>query len=104
MNSEEFRKAAHSAVDESKFRLVPKSNQPAHHVPVIDYFDTVQDRRVVSNVEPGYLRKLLPSGPPVEGEKWEDIQKDIEAKIMPGLTHWYMILPIVGHQMRECSS
>ena len=104
MNSEEFRKAAHSAVDESKFWLIPKSNLLAHHVPVIDYFDTVQDRRVVSNVEPGYLRKLLPSGPPVEGEKWEDIQKDIEAKIMPGLTHWYIAPPTVGHQMRECSS
>lgn len=60
----------------------------AHHVPVIDYFDTIRDRRVVSNVEPGYLRKLLPSGPPAEGETWVDIQKDIEAKIMPGLTHW----------------
>lgn len=76
MNSEEFRKAAHSAVDE-----------------IIDYFDTLHERRVVSNVEPGYLRKLLPSGVPVEGEKWEDIQKDIEAKIMPGLTHWYLVSP-----------
>ena len=55
---------------------------------VIDYYDTIQDRRVVSNVSPGYLRKLLPSGPPEEGEKWESIQKDIESKIMPGLTHW----------------
>lgn len=60
----------------------------AHHVPVVDYFDNIQERRVVSNVEPGYLRKLLPSGPPVEGEPWGEIQKDIEAKIMPGLTHW----------------
>lgn len=76
MNSEEFRKAAHSAVDE-----------------IIDYFDTIQDRRVVSDVEPGYLRKLLPSGPPVEGEQWGNIQKDIEAKIMPGLTHWPKAIP-----------
>lgn len=45
---------------------------------------------MVSNVEPGYLRKLLPSAPPEEGEQWADIQKDIEAKIMPGLTHWYV--------------
>ncbi len=56
---------------------------------VIDYYDNIQDRRVVSNVAPGYLRKLLPSGPPEQGEKWEEIQKDIESKIMPGLTHWY---------------
>jgi aromatic-L-amino-acid decarboxylase len=31
---------------------------------------------------------LIPSKPPVEGEQWENIQKDIEAKIMPGITHW----------------
>lgn len=55
---------------------------------VVNYYDTIEDRRVVSNVEPGYLKKLLPSGPPEEGESWADIQKDIETKIMPGLTHW----------------
>ncbi|KAL8697006.1 MAG: hypothetical protein Q9201_007364 [Fulgogasparrea decipioides] len=55
---------------------------------LIDYFSTLESRRAVSNVEPGYLRPLLPSAPPEEGEKWEDVQKDIEAKIMPGLTHW----------------
>jgi aromatic-L-amino-acid decarboxylase len=43
---------------------------------------------VVSAVEPGYLRKILPDRPPKDGEKWEDIQADIETKIVPGLTHW----------------
>ncbi|KAL8900120.1 MAG: hypothetical protein Q9207_005843 [Kuettlingeria erythrocarpa] len=71
MDAEEFRRAAHSAVDE-----------------IIDYFSSLDSKRVVSDVSPGYLRPLLPSAPPEEGEKWEDIQKDIEAKIMPGLTHW----------------
>ncbi|KAL8729589.1 MAG: hypothetical protein Q9166_004669 [cf. Caloplaca sp. 2 TL-2023] len=71
MDAEEFRRAAHSAVDE-----------------IVGYFASLDTRRVVSNVSPGYLRPLLPSGPPEEGEEWEDIQKDIEAKIMPGLTHW----------------
>ncbi|MCJ1230260.1 hypothetical protein MMC12_006932 [Toensbergia leucococca] len=54
----------------------------------INYYYTVQDRRVTSTVEPGYLRKLLPDGPPTTGKNKEDIQKDIESKIMPGLTHW----------------
>ncbi|KAI4187516.1 MAG: hypothetical protein L6R41_002762 [Letrouitia leprolyta] len=71
MNAEEFRSAAYSAVDE-----------------IIDHFSTLNSKRVVSNVSPGYLRPLLPSAPPQEGEKWEGIQKDIESKIMPGLTHW----------------
>ncbi|KAI9851262.1 MAG: hypothetical protein M1838_004095 [Thelocarpon superellum] len=71
MDSSQFREAARSAIDE-----------------IIHYYDNIQERRVVSNVEPGYLRKLLPDGPPEKGERWEDIQQDIETKIMPGLTHW----------------
>jgi hypothetical protein len=58
------------------------------NVLVVSYYNTIQDRRVVSNVEPGYLKKLLPDGPPEDGEPWADIQEDIESKIMPGLTHW----------------
>ncbi|KAI9681531.1 MAG: hypothetical protein M1817_002815 [Caeruleum heppii] len=71
MDSAQFRRAAHAAIDE-----------------IVDYYDNIEERRVLSNVEPGYLQKLLPHGPPQQGEKWEDIQKDIETKIMPGLTHW----------------
>lgn len=56
---------------------------------VVNYYDTLPERRVVSKVEPGYLKKLLPSGPPQKGEAWSDIQADIETKIVPGLTHWY---------------
>lgn len=59
---------------------------------VTNYYENIQDRRVMSNVEPGYLKKLLPDGPPQEGESWGDIQKDIESKIMPGLTHWYGVI------------
>lgn len=56
---------------------------------VAGYYDNLDDRNVVSTVEPGYLRKLLPSEAPVEGEAWTDIHKDIEGKILPGITHWY---------------
>ncbi|KAF3098513.1 hypothetical protein TWF569_004533 [Orbilia oligospora] len=71
MDSSQFRQAAHAAIDQ-----------------IVDYYDNIRDRRVLSDVEPGYLRQLLPQGIPETGEKWEDIQKDIEAKIMPGMTHW----------------
>ena len=57
---------------------------------VIKYYDTIGERRVLSNVKPGYLQELVPSEPPEHGERWEDIQKDIESKIMPGLTHWFV--------------
>ncbi|KAI9709484.1 MAG: hypothetical protein M1820_003244 [Bogoriella megaspora] len=71
MDAKQFREAAHAAIDE-----------------IIDYHETISTRRVASAVEPGYLKPLLPSGPPVDGEPWPSIQADIESKIMPGLTHW----------------
>jgi aromatic-L-amino-acid/L-tryptophan decarboxylase len=55
---------------------------------VVHYYDNVADRPVVSTVEPGYLRKILPSEAPEQGEQWQDIQQDMEAKILPGITHW----------------
>ena len=67
---------------------IEKSSFDTNANTVATYFDTIEERRVLSNVEPGYLRKLLPDGPPEDGEPWADIQKDIETKIVPGLTHW----------------
>lgn len=40
------------------------------------------------SVEPGYLHTLLPTEAPEHPEKWEDVMKDIDASIMPGMTHW----------------
>ena len=52
------------------------------------YYSNMSSRNVLPSISPGYLRKLLPSSAPECGEAWEDIQKDIERTIMPGLTHW----------------
>ncbi|KAK7982009.1 Aromatic-L-amino-acid decarboxylase [Apiospora saccharicola] len=71
MDSKEFREAAISSIDH-----------------IVKYYDTIEERKVVSEVEPGYLRKLLPDHAPEDGEAWSDIQKDVEDKIVPGLTHW----------------
>ena len=53
---------------------------------VADYYSTIRERRVLSDVQPGYLRPLLPSEAPNEPEKWEDVVKDIERVIMPGVS------------------
>ncbi|KAE8391202.1 pyridoxal phosphate-dependent transferase [Aspergillus alliaceus] len=71
MDRDQFRTAAHSAVDD-----------------IINYFDSVPDRRVTPTVNPGYLRPLIPEHPPAEPEEWSQIQADVDTKIKPGLTHW----------------
>ncbi|KAI1130715.1 pyridoxal phosphate-dependent transferase [Nemania abortiva] len=71
MDSQQFREAAVASIDE-----------------IVKYYDTIEDRRVVPTVEPGYLRKLLPQEAPQEPETWADIHKDMETKILPGITHW----------------
>ncbi|KAK6439982.1 hypothetical protein LTR95_003790 [Oleoguttula sp. CCFEE 5521] len=52
------------------------------------YYSMIEDRPVLPSISPGYLQKLLPSHAPQDGEPWQDIANDIEAKIMPGVTHW----------------
>ncbi|KAH8689886.1 putative aromatic-L-amino-acid decarboxylase [Talaromyces proteolyticus] len=71
MDREQFRAAAHAAIDD-----------------IINHFDTVPDRRVLPTIEPGYLRPQIPENPPLEPQKWSEIHADIESKIQPGLTHW----------------
>ncbi|KAG0711054.1 Tyrosine decarboxylase [Chionoecetes opilio] len=55
---------------------------------IANYLDTIEERRVTPAIEPGYLRSLVPSEAPKKPEQWDDIMKDVEDKIMPGVTHW----------------
>lgn len=55
---------------------------------ICTYLERIAERRVTPSVEPGYLRRLIPEEPPEHPESWEDIMKDVETKIMPGVTHW----------------
>lgn len=71
MDAKEFREAAKVSIDH-----------------IVDYYETITDLPVASRVEPGYLRKILPASAPQEGEAWDAIRRDIDAKIVPGLTHW----------------
>lgn len=56
---------------------------------IADYLDGIEGRPVYPDVEPGYLRPLIPATAPQEPETYEDIIKDIEKIIMPGVTHWH---------------
>ncbi|KAM3955405.1 histidine decarboxylase [Aphomia sociella] len=55
---------------------------------IADYLENIRDHRVYPSVQPGYLHKLLPTEAPQQPEKWDDIFKDVEKHIIPGLVHW----------------
>ncbi|XP_022817049.1 histidine decarboxylase isoform X2 [Spodoptera litura] len=55
---------------------------------IADYLENIRDRRVYPSVQPGYLHKLLPKEAPQTPEKWDEIFKDVDEHIMPGLVHW----------------
>ncbi|RMC15847.1 hypothetical protein DUI87_08052 [Hirundo rustica rustica] len=56
---------------------------------VADYLEKIEKRQVFPDVEPGYLRPLIADCAPQDPESFEDVFKDIENIIMPGVTHWH---------------
>jgi len=71
MTIEEFRKHAHDLVDW-----------------MTAYMENVESYPVKSSVKPGEIFKKIPGTPPSTGESFDDIMKDFEEIIMPGITHW----------------
>ncbi|KAL4947279.1 pyridoxal phosphate-dependent transferase [Aspergillus filifer] len=71
MDRDQFRTAAHAAIDD-----------------IIGYFDNIPNQRVLPTIEPGYLRPQIPPSPPSAPESWENIQADVDQHIKPGLTQW----------------
>ena len=71
--------------------LDPKELRRQGHILVdfiADYYQNIEKYPVLSQVEPGYLRKLLPDSAPVKPESIEKILQDVQTDIIPGLTHW----------------
>ncbi len=71
MTPEEFRRWGHAVVDW-----------------IADYQQRVESLPVLSEVEPGQIRASLPTDPPEQGEEFAAILRDVEEKILPGITHW----------------
>ncbi|KAH6668578.1 pyridoxal phosphate-dependent transferase [Plectosphaerella plurivora] len=71
MDSNQFKEAAKASIDD-----------------IAAYYDTIEDRKVLPDVQPGYLRALLPSTAPEDPEPWSAIHSDVTSKILPGITHW----------------
>ena len=71
MDKETFRKFGHEFVDW-----------------VVDYLDSVEEYPVRAQIKPGEIINQLPDNAPVMGESMEDIFKDFQEIILPGMTHW----------------
>ncbi|XP_030652504.1 aromatic-L-amino-acid decarboxylase isoform X7 [Nomascus leucogenys] len=67
MNTSEFRRRGKEMVDY-----------------VANYMEGIEGRQVYPDVEPGYLRPLIPAAAPEEPDTFEDIINDVEKIIMPG--------------------
>jgi len=55
---------------------------------IADYYQRIESFPVLSQIQPGQIRALLPSEPPIDGEAFNNILKDVNNLIIPGLTHW----------------
>jgi aromatic-L-amino-acid decarboxylase len=54
---------------------------------IADYYSRVETLPVLSQVQPGEIRAVLPPNAPQHGETFDAILADVE-KLMPGITHW----------------
>ncbi|WP_420384674.1 pyridoxal phosphate-dependent decarboxylase family protein [Roseivirga sp.] len=71
MDTQSFRKHAHELVDW-----------------MADYFESVEDYPVMSQVNPGDILKQIPASAPEQAESFDQVFKDFKDIIMPGITHW----------------
>ena len=55
---------------------------------VAAYLEQVGELPVLSQVEPGAIRAALPASPPERPEPFAAVLEDLDAILMPGITHW----------------
>ncbi|HEY9473853.1 MAG TPA: pyridoxal-dependent decarboxylase [Mycobacteriales bacterium] len=55
---------------------------------IADYLERVESLPVLSPVEPGQVRDLLPEHPPERGEPFDALLADMDRVVLPGITHW----------------
>jgi aromatic-L-amino-acid decarboxylase len=71
MNPEEFRKLGYRVIDW-----------------IADYRTGVSELPVMARTEPGEVKARLPSDPPEAAESFDQIFRDLDEIILPGLSHW----------------
>ncbi|QHC02220.1 aspartate aminotransferase family protein [Epidermidibacterium keratini] len=71
MSPDEFRRHGHQVIDW-----------------IADYWSSLADRPVLSQVAPGDVRAAVPSSPPASGESFDAVLADLDTVVLPGITHW----------------
>lgn len=71
MDPEDFRRFGHRLVDW-----------------IADYRAGVRARPVLSPATPGSIRARLPAAPPADPEGFDGVLRDLEAIVLPGISHW----------------
>ncbi|MBK5187217.1 MAG: aminotransferase class V-fold PLP-dependent enzyme [Gemmatimonadaceae bacterium] len=55
---------------------------------VADYRATIEQREIVPAVLPGEIAARFPRSAPVQGASMEQVMRELDARIMPGIVHW----------------
>jgi aromatic-L-amino-acid decarboxylase len=55
---------------------------------VASYLGRVDELPVQARVSPGEVRAKLPASPPEHGESFDEMIRDLDEVILPGITHW----------------
>src|SRR5439155_20061198 len=55
---------------------------------IADYLERAPTLSTLSRVKPGDILASLPEHPPEASESFENILRDLDEKILPGITHW----------------
>ena len=71
LSADEFRAAAHAAVDW-----------------IAEYLEHPERYPVKSRALPGSVRSALPPSPPAVGESLDAMLRDVQQIVLPGITHW----------------
>jgi aromatic-L-amino-acid decarboxylase len=71
VTTDEFRRRGHQLIDW-----------------IADYRDQVATRPVMARTEPGAVKAQLPATPPDQPEGFDAVLDDLDAIIVPGLSHW----------------
>ncbi|MGC2192911.1 MAG: pyridoxal-dependent decarboxylase [Candidatus Dormiibacterota bacterium] len=71
MEPSEFRALAHAAVDQ-----------------IADYLERLPTLPPLSRAQPGALASALPLEAPIQGEPMDQILRDVDRLLLPGITHW----------------